>query len=208
MNSSTIIKLISSLIIIVLIVLFFVSYNGLVEKEEKVLSSWSQVESQLQRKFDLMDNLVKTVKNFAKHEKEILTTVTKQRSQNNFQKIQSSLSKNKQLLSQVNLSDQNSLKSLSSKQNLLNQNLGRLIAVAENYPNIKSSDNFLALQAQIEGTENRINITRIMFNKSVKEFNSYKRKIPNNIISSFGGFKRKAYFEANTQAKEKWEIEF
>ena len=195
---SLIIKLSITGFILLIIALFYHSYNNLVDKEEKVLSSWSQVESNYQRRLDLIGNLVATVDKFASHESEVFEAVSKLRSQN--------IGSLKEVLKNANPDDEASLQNLQAKQSMISQALSKLIAVSERYPDLKSSENFLTLQAQIEGTENRINITRMMFNDNVRKFNAYKRKIPANIVSSIAGFKRKAYFKADKGANKKVNI--
>jgi len=174
--------------VLMLIVGFGILYNTLVSKEESVNVAWSQVESTMQRKLDLLPNLVKVVKAYAKHEKELLTEVTALRAD-----------ASKTLVSK----DAAKLASLNSK---LNTSVMKLFAVAENYPDLKSSEQFLQLQAQIEGSENRINITRMMFNDVAGEYNSAIRKMPQRIIASWGGFKERAYFKAEEKAHEKLEL--
>jgi len=174
---------------------FWMGYNSLVSKEENVMESWSQVESNLQRKLDLLPNLVKVVKTYAKHEKELLTEITALRS--NADKL---LNENESLPNEAQISK------LGKMKQHLDTSLLKLFAVAENYPDLKSSEQFLQLQSQIEGAENRINITRMQFNSSVGGFNSYMRTIPANIIASIGGFQRKAYFKAEDQAHKKIDL--
>ncbi|WP_456393490.1 LemA family protein, partial [Nitratifractor sp.] len=150
---------------------FFLSYNTLVKKEEATKASWAQVESTMQRKLDLLPNLVKTVKAYAKHETKLLTEVTRLRAEALRQM-------------QGGPTDAGRLKSLAALQYRLDAGIGRLMAVAENYPELKSSEQFLQLQAQIEGTENRINITRMQFNEAVADYNAYLRTLPANIVAA------------------------
>jgi len=182
-------------IVVVMLGLFWTGYNSLVDKEENVMESWSQVESNLQRKLDLLPNLVKVVKTYAKHEKELLTEITALRAN-----ADDLLSENKSLPNEVQVAKLGKM-----KQNL-DTSLLKLYAVAENYPDLKSSEQFLQLQSQIEGAENRINITRMQFNSSVGDFNAYMRTIPSNIIASIGGFQRKAYFKAEQSAHKKLDL--
>jgi len=182
-------------VILVFIVTFWMGYNSLVSKEEQVMSSWSQVESNLQRKLDLLPNLVKVVQTYAKHEKELLSEITALRS--NAHKV---LNENQ------SVPNETQIMKVAKLQKSLDASFLKLFAVAENYPDLKSSEQFLQLQSQIEGTENRINITRMQFNNSVGIFNASMRRIPANIIASIGGFQRKAYFKAETQAHEKFEL--
>jgi len=174
---------------------FWTGYNSLVNKEENVMESWSQVESNLQRKLDLLPNLVKVVKTYAKHEKELLTEITALRAN------ASSL-----LHDNNTLPNEAQIEKFSKMKQSLDTSLLKLFAVAENYPDLKSSEQFLQLQSQVEGAENRINITRMQFNTSVGNFNAYMRTIPSNIIASIAGFQRKAYFKAEQSAHKKLDL--
>jgi LemA protein len=174
---------------ILLLIWSFVSYNSLVNKEESVKSAWSQVESTMQRKLDLLPNLVKVVKAYAKHEKELLSKITSLRSS-----------------AHNTLASKDAAK-LSTLNKQLNASVMQLFAVAENYPDLKSSEQFLQLQAQIEGSENRINITRMQFNTTVGAFNSYRRTMPASIIANIAGFTQKAYFKAEKAAHQKLKLE-
>ena len=175
---------------------FIVSYNSLVAKEEMVKTAWSQVESNLQRKVDLIPNLVKVVKRYASHEKEVFENITALRS-DAFKALQQ----------KHNPTDAKEIKKLEQVEQKLNASVVKLFAVAENYPQLQASEEFLQLQSQIEGAENRINITRMQFNDAVGEFNRYMRTIPANIVASIAGFHRKAYFEADKQAHKKLKLE-
>ena len=176
-------------------VTFWMGYNTLVEKEEQVMSSWSQVESNLQRKLDLLPNLVKVVKTYAKHEKELLTEITALRSD-----------ADKLLNENDSLPNETQIAKVGKLQKSLDASFLKLFAVAENYPDLKSSEQFLQLQSQIEGAENRINITRMQFNDSVGSFNATMRTLPTNIIASIGDFQRKGYFKAQSEAHEKLDL--
>ncbi len=173
---------------------FFFSYNTLVKKEEATKASWAQVESTMQRKLDLLPNLVKTVKAYAQHETKLLTEVTKLRAE----ALKQIEEKN---------TDPQRLKTLAALQHRLDAGIGRLMAVAENYPELKSSEQFLQLQAQIEGTENRINITRMQFNEAVADYNAYLRTLPANIVAAIAHFAPKAYFKAQKAAHQKLELD-
>jgi len=177
-----------SIFVLVVVVGLGILYNGLVNKQESVNVAWSQVESTMQRKLDLLPNLVKVVKSYAKHEKELLTEITSLRANAKDTLVSKDVGK---------------LASLNTK---LNTSVMKLFAVSENYPDLKSSEQFLQLQAQIEGSENRINITRMMFNDAVGEYNSAIRKMPQRLIASVGGFKKRAYFKAEENAHKKLEI--
>lgn len=184
-----------SIVIVGMFVWFISSYNALVNKEEQVKVAWSQVESNLQRKLDLLPNLVKVVKAYAAHEKELLTEVAKLRS-----------NALKELKSSTDMPDATKIASMQKMQAKLDGSVMKLFAVAENYPELKSSEQFLQLQSQIEGAENRINITRMQFNEAVGAFNAYIRTMPANIVSSIGSFKQKAYFKAETEAHKKLDL--
>ena len=175
--------------VVLLVVLFGVQYNSLVNKSESVDMAWSQVESTMQRKLDLIPNLVKVVKSYAKHESELLTQITSLRAST------------KEVLHRK---DTAKLAKLNTK---LNSSMMQLFAVAEKYPDLKSSEHFLQLQAQIEGSENRINITRMMFNDAVGEYNSAIRKIPQKFIANVMGLKSRAYFKAEKEAHKKLKVE-
>ena len=167
---------------------FMLSYNGLVMKEEQVKTAWSQVESNLQRKIDLLPNLVRVVKAYASHEKEIYENITALRS-NALATLKEHQGK----------TDKESIKAITQVEKNVNGSVFKLFAVAENYPNLRSSEQFLQLQSQIEGTENRLNITRMQFNEVVGVFNHSIRTIPNNIVAAVAGFKRKAYFKVTSK---------
>jgi LemA protein len=187
-------KIIFVSIVVITVLMFLVyTYNNMVKKEEQVSVAWSQVESNIQRKVDLLPNLVKVVKAYAKHEKELFTNIAALRSD-----------ATKLLKSS---SSSSSVKVTKEFQGKLNHSIMQLFAVAENYPDLEASQNFLTLQAQIEGSENRINITRMIYNEAVGDFNAYIRKIPANLLVSFGGFEKKEYFEADKSAKEKIDLD-
>ncbi len=163
---------------------FMFSYNALVAKEERVKTAWSQVESNMQRKVDLLPNLVKVVKRYAAHEKELYTQIAALRSE----------------AGKMLEHSQSDTAKLAALQKRMDAATTELFAIAENYPELRSSEQFLQLQSQIEGAENRINITRMQFNEAVGEYNAYLRHIPANIIASIGRFRPKAYFKADETA--------
>lgn len=171
---------------------FVVSYNTLVQKDEQVKMAWSQVQSNIQRKVDLLPNLVKVVKHYASHEKALYTQIATLRAH-----------ASKALASQ----GEKSVEELSKLQPQMNMAFARLYAVVENYPQLRSSEQFLQLQSQIEGAENRINITRMQFNESVREYNAYMRHIPANIVAAIMGAKQKAYFQAEQKAQRKTDLD-
>ena len=173
---------------------FMLSYNTIVSKEEQVKTAWSQVESNLQRKLDLLPNLVKVVKRYAIHEKKLLIEITRLRAQASH------------IVLNGKVPDGKDIAALQKMQKQFDSATLKLFAIAENYPELKSSEQFLQLQSQIEGTENRINITRMQFNEVVGSYNAYLRHIPANIVASVGGFKSKAYYKADAKAHQKLKL--
>ncbi|MFA4956944.1 MAG: LemA family protein [Candidatus Methanoperedens sp.] len=154
---------------------FLSTYNGLVTAQEGVDAGWAQVESQYQRRADLIPNLVETVKGFAAQEEKIFLEVTKYRSQWGAAKTQDEK---------------------IAAANGMDSAISRLLMVSENYPQLKSNENFLALQAQLEGTENRIAVERMRYNENVQDYNTRLKKMPGSIIAGMYGFTPKVYFEA------------
>lgn len=172
------------------------SYNSLVANEEKAESAWSEVQNQYQRRMDLVPNLVSTVKGYAAHEKSTLDAVISARSK--------ATSIN---LSVDDLTEEN-LAKFQKAQDELGSCLGRLMAVAESYPNLKANENFLDLQAQLEGTENRIAVARRNFNEAAQNYNTLTRKFPAIITAKIFGFKKKAYFQAAAGAESAPTVDF
>ncbi len=189
-------KYIPWIIVIILVLLAFSSYNGLVTKEEGVSKAWGNVESDYQRRADLIPNLVNTVKGYANFEKETLTAVIQARASATQVKIDAN-----------NLTPEN-LAAFQQAQGGLSSALGRLLVVAEQYPDLKANQNFLDLQAQLEGTENRINVSRQRFNDTVNEYNVSRRRFPAVIFASILGFKDKGYFKAEVGAEKAPEVKF
>jgi LemA protein len=181
------IKKLLSLAFLILIVssLSGCGYNSLVEQDEKVNQAWAQVENQYQRRADLIPNLVKTVQGYADFEKGVLTEVTEMRSKVGQIK-----------LSTDDLADEEKFKQFQEAQDKLSGALSRLLVVAENYPQLKANENFLQLQSQLEGTENRIAVERKKFNEAVQEYNTSVRRFPTLITAKFMGFKEKQYFKS------------
>jgi len=171
-------------------------YNGMVEKDEAVSAAWSQVENVYQRRADLIPNLVNTVKGYAAHERETLEGVVEARAKATSITIDPS-----------NM-DAESIAQFQQAQDGLSAALGRLIAVAENYPDLKANQNFLDLQAQLEGTENRITVERQKFNEASRDYNTYIRRFPNNLFAGMFGFDKKTYFEAQAGAEKAPEVKF
>ena len=171
--------------VVAVIVIWAVSmYNGLVTMVESVNSQWANVETQYQRRADLIPNLVNTVKGYASHEKETLEGVVEARS--------------KATQMQVNANDltPEKLAEYQKAQGAVTSALGKLLAITENYPDLKANQNFLELQAQLEGTENRINVARTNFNNAAQAYNTAIRRFPKSLFASMFGFDKHAYFEA------------
>lgn len=182
---------------IAIAVLFCItSYNSLVSKQESIDNAWGQVETNYQRRADLIPNLVSTVKGYAAHESSTLESVVEARSKAMGIHIDAD-----------NLTDAQ-LAKFQGAQDELGKALGRLIAVSEAYPDLKANQNFLDLQAQLEGTENRINVARMDFNNAVKAYNTSIRKFPSSILASLFGFEKRAYFAAAEGAEEAPKVEF
>ncbi|MCE1199001.1 MAG: LemA family protein [Marinilabiliales bacterium] len=170
--------------------------NEMVKMEEGVSSAWSQVENVYQRRADLIPNLVSTVKGYAAHESETLTAVIEARAKATAVTVDPS---------KLNAA---SLQQFQQAQGGLSSALGRLMVVAEKYPDLKANENFLNLQAQLEGTENRITVERQKFNQAAQSFNTYIRLFPQSIIASMRNFEKKAYFEAEKGAEKAPKVDF
>lgn len=164
-------------------------YNGLVDAETEVEKKWADVESVYQRRADLIPNLVATVKGYAEHEESTLQAVTDARTRATSITIDPATATPEQMEAWMAAQDE------------VSGALGRLLAVAESYPDLKANQNFLQLQAQLEGTENRISVERQKYNEAVKEYNVMVRRFPNNIIASMFGFDQKSMFEAQAGAE-------
>lgn len=173
------------IVILALVALWGVTqYNGFVRQEEAVKQAWAQVENQYQRRADLIPNLVNTVKGYAAHESSTLQGVIEARAK----------------ATQVTVNPDNltpeAIAQYQQAQGQVSSALGRLMAVAENYPDLKANQNFLELQAQLEGTENRISVERQRFNETVQGYNTSLRRFPGNIFAGMFGFQPHGYFEA------------
>lgn len=174
--------------ILLLIVLYIVgSYNGLVKADVNVDNKWAQVETVYQRRADLIPNLVETVKGYQIHEQELLTEITEARS-----RWQAASTPQSQV----------------AAANQMEGALGRLLVVVENYPNLKANENFLALQAELANTENKISVERMRYNDAVGEYNRMVRFFPKNIIASMFGFDQREFFESEAGAEEAPEVSF
>jgi LemA protein len=172
-------------------------YNGLVQSEEGVKSAWAQVENVYQRRLDLIPNLVETVKGVAEFERETYTAVTEARAQAGQMKLSADV-----------LDDPQAFARLQQAQGQLTTALSRLFAVAENYPQLKANQNFLELQSQLEGTENRIAVERRKFNEVAQGFNTRLRVFPSNVVGGLFGFRARPYFEATPGAETPPKVEF
>lgn len=173
-------------------------YNGLVSSEENVNKKWADVQGAYQRRADLIPNLVNTVKGYADFEQQTLIKVIEERA--NATRPQLNLDPTKL--------DDASLAQYQKAQDELGQSLSRLLVVVEQYPDLKANQNFLDLQTQLEGTENRINVERRNFNESVQQFNTKLRKFPTNMIAGMFGFKSKPYFQSQPGAENAPKVEF
>ena len=171
-------------VVAVVAIFFYATYNGFVNREEGLKSAWSNVETQYQRRADLIPNLVNTVKGYAAHETQTLNEVTEARAR----------------ATSINLSADDltpgKLAEFQQAQQKVGSALGRLIAVAERYPDLKANQNFLELQAQLEGTENRIAVARKDFNAAAQQYNVSVRRFPANLVARMFGFGQKPYFES------------
>lgn len=172
------------------------SYNTLVGQDEAVGTAWSNVENQYQRRVDLIPNLVNTVKGYASHEKET------------FEAVVSARAKATQTTVDIDNLTPEKIAAYQKAQGELGSALGRLLAITENYPELKANENFKELQAQLEGTENRISTERHKFNEVAKTYNTSIRRFPKNIIASMFGFERRPYFEAQEGAEKAPEVKF
>lgn len=196
-------KTLTSKIIFIFLLFVFSSgfygcgYNTLVSLEEKVNSAWSQVENQYQRRADLIPNLVKTVEGAADFEKSVLTEVTEMRSRVGQTKITAE-----------DLNDPEKFAKYQKAQDQLSSALSRLLVVTENYPQLKSNENFMQLQSQLEGTENRIAVERKKFNEAVQEYNTETRSFPTLIMAKIFGFKEKQYFKGKEGSDQAPDVKF
>ncbi|MEI7895928.1 MAG: LemA family protein [bacterium] len=170
--------------------------NTLVTLDENVNTAWANVENVYQRRLDLIPNLVNTVKGVAKFEQQTLTAVIEARAKATSVQI-----------NPKNL-DEGSLQKFQEAQNGVSSALGRLMVVVEKYPELKATQNFSELQAQLEGTENRISVERMKFNEAAQEYNTYLRRFPNSMFAGMFGFQKKAYFQAQAGAAKAPEVQF
>ncbi|MDR2971696.1 MAG: LemA family protein [Bacteroidales bacterium] len=190
-----------TLLIILGVVLTFIlwgisKYNGFVGKEETVTAQWANVENVYQRRADLIPNLVATVKGYAEHEQSTLTAVIEARAK------ATSVTINANELTEANIA------AFQQAQDGLSSALSRLLVSVERYPDLKANQNFLELQAQLEGTENRIAVERRKYNEVAQTFNTAIRRFPSNIIASISGFEKKGYFKAAEGSEKAPEVQF
>ncbi len=189
--------LVITIAIVAIVLIWGVSgYNGLVSMDEGVQNKWADVETQYQRRADLIPNLVNTVKGYAAHEKETLEGVVKARSEATSVKVDPENMTAEQMAQ------------YQKAQNGVSSALSKLLLVVEKYPDLKANQNFLEMQSQLEGTENRITVARRDFNGAAKEYNTAIRKFPKNILAGMFGFEKKAYFEAQEGAEKAPEVQF
>ncbi|HSZ24293.1 MAG TPA: LemA family protein [Cytophagaceae bacterium] len=171
-------------------------YNSMVEKQEAVESQWAQVQNVYQRRMDLIPNLVETVKGVANFEKGTLEAV-----------VQARAEATKTTINANDLTPEKVAQFQKAQEGLTGA-LSKFMSIVENYPDLKANQNFTELQAQLEGTENRITVERMKFNESVKDYNTYIRQFPNNMTSGMFGFQKKGYFEASAGADKAPSVKF
>ena len=196
-------KWLVALIIVLVCVLCIFScckntYNSLVNLDEGVSEQWAEVQNQYQRRLDLIPNLVSTVKGYAKHESEVFTQISEARASAGGQIN----------ISDEVLSDPEAFARYQQVQDNLGSSLQRLLVVTENYPELKADQNFLSLQDQLEGTENRITVARQRYNDVARKYNTKVRSFPANIIANMGGFEKKTYFAASVEAQSAPKVDF
>ena len=175
------------IILVLLALLFIPKYNSLVTAEESVDSKWAQVENQLQRRYDLIPNLVESVKGYAKHEQDIIASISEARSQ---------------------MGNARSPEEQAVANDALNGALSRLLVVVENYPNLKADANFRQLMDELAGTENRLAVAREDYNNEVQTFNKNVKRFPGNLIAGMFGFEQKEYFKAAAGSEKAPSIDF
>ncbi len=187
------------IVLVLIIYLFFPgNYNKIVRAEENVMAQWGQVQNVYQRRYDLIPNLVATVQGYASHESDVLTQVTEARAR----------AGGVMNVSDDVLNDPEAFKRFQQAQGELGSALQRLLVVTENYPDLKANQNFLTLQDQLEGTENRIAVERQRYNQAVQQYNLMIRSFPQSIIANMSGFRQKAYFTADESAQSAPRVEF
>ncbi len=197
MKKSWIILIAVVFVIFLLVGRIISGYNSLVALDEDANQAWSQVSNQYQRRADLIPNLVETVKGYATHEKETFTAVTEARSKVSQMTVTPEMLNNPQ-----------TFQKFQQAQGQLGSALSRLMVVMEKYPDLKANQNFLALQSQLEGTENRISVERRRFNLTVQNYNKTIRRFPLNLLAGMFNFEKKIYFEAEQGAEKAPKVQF
>ena len=190
MKKGVVILLVVGAVLVGLFLWFQGNYNNMVKMDEGVQAAWSQVENVYQRRADLIPNLVATVKGYATHEQQTLEGVVSARS------------KATQITVDADNLTPDNLAKYQKAQGELGAALGKLLAITENYPELKANENFMSLQSQLEGTENRIAVERKKFNEAARNYNTVIRQFPKNIVASMFGFEKKPYFEAQEGAEQ------
>lgn len=185
-------------VILLLIAMYGCTYNGFVKDRENVDSQWANVETMYQKRADLVPNLVATVKGFAAHEEKVFTEIAESRS-----KLGGSVNLDSSITD-----DPEKFAQFQKTQSELSAGIGRLLALSENYPSLKSNENFLDLQSQLEGLENRISTERKRYNDAARDYNTSIQKFPGSIIANMSGFKKKAYFQAEEKAYKAPSVQF
>jgi LemA protein len=196
MNKKTVTWIVVLGVLAIAVVWGISRYNAIISAEENVNTAWSQVENQYQRRADLIPNLVETVKGYAAHESETLEDVVTARA------------KATQVVVDPTNATAEQLAAFQAAQGELTQAIGRLMALSENYPDLKASQNFSALQSQLEGTENRITVARNNFNEVARHFNTLIRRFPTNLIANTMNAEKRPYFEANEGAEQAPQVQF
>lgn len=196
MSKTTLTLIGAGVVVLLLAVAALSTYNGLVKQDEAVSTAWGNLQSQYQRRSDLIPNLVNTVKGYAEHERGTLEDVVAARA------------KATQLTVGADELTPEKMREIQAAQGELSAALGRLLAISENYPQLRASENFSELQAQLEGTENRINESRRLYNEAVQTYNVAVRRFPANIVAGMGGFDKKTKFEAEAGAEKAPEVKF
>jgi len=187
LRKKSIIWIVIAIVVVFFIASIFSSYNSLVNAREDVNQSYSQIENQLQRRMDLIPNLVSTVKGYASHEKDVITSISNAR---------------------ANLASAKSPADKAAANDQLSGALNRLLVVVENYPNLKANEEFTQLMDELAGTENRIAVARQDYNNAVATYNKKVQKFPGALVANLFGFKQKEYFKADTNAKETPKVDF
>lgn len=199
-KTKTTLIIVAAVVVVVLLCItkFTGTYNNMVSLDENVSGAWAEVQNQYQRRYDLIPNLVATVQGYASHEKEVFAEVTEARSRaGGTVNIDADVLNNPEAFSRY-----------QQVQDALGSSLQRLLVVSENYPALKADQNFLALQDQLEGTENRITVARGRFNDAARTYNQYVRRFPNSFIANMNGFETRSYFSAVSGAETAPKVQF